>query len=317
MHVPEVVHKYWPYMVGGTVGLYVLFKLRGNSAAPVDNTAAMLASQASAGAANSQAQAQLAAVQAQAAATNHASDNAFAVQMAQLTAGIGAQNNAAQVANMNAQAAMAGAIGSSAAQVVASLNLPAMQAINSAATENSAVLGAAASVANTGFLAQASSIKATAGVTQSIASSLLNTQISTGQFTQAAAGTGAAVQQGSSGGGSSTNDTIKTVGEVASVAAMFFSDSNVKEEIAITKRDSVSDICELDFIEFKYINELVGEQDVNSPSLGIIAQKAESINPDWVLNDMPYKRLNTNAMLMSALHAVSLLAAEVAILKGQ
>jgi len=38
--------------------------------------------------------------------------------------------------------------------------------------------------------------------------------------------------------------------------------------------------------------------------LGVIAQEAELIEPEWIGNEGAYKQINQLAMLMSAMHAI-------------
>jgi hypothetical protein len=173
MEMPEPVRKYWPYALGGVVGLVLILKLRGSgSSTAVDPTAAYLAQQNAAGLQYANAQLAATGQAAQIAAQQDATDKAFAIQTAQIAAVSAANNNSAQAAFVSSQASMAQAIGSAASGVIQALNQPAIMAINSATTENQAALAAAASAANTGFLASASAIKSVAGVSANLASAV-------------------------------------------------------------------------------------------------------------------------------------------------
>lgn len=166
----ENVKKYWPYAVGGVIGLYLLAKMGGGgNAAParVDTTyAQLLAGQAASSAANTQAQAQLEAVRAQVNMAEADSRRQFELKatelasarelnLASLEAAKVAQYANAGVAFQNAQAAMAQSVGSSTAEIIGALNQPAVAAISANAIENSNALQAAAGIAQAEFIGSA------------------------------------------------------------------------------------------------------------------------------------------------------------------
>ena len=82
------------------------------------------------------------------------------------------------------------------------------------------------------------------------------------------------------------------------------SDARLKQNVAPTAEDSLAQISAIDFTQFDFIDT------GHHTGLGIIAQDAEKIAPDWIVQkddggDLKDKRmLNTLAMLMSALHAI-------------
>lgn len=81
------------------------------------------------------------------------------------------------------------------------------------------------------------------------------------------------------------------------------SDERLKTNIRPTVVDSAADIGALDFKAFDFTDlaALFGGQ---SMEVGVIAQQAEKIRPAWVKEVGEYKQLDTEAMLMSALHAI-------------
>lgn len=81
------------------------------------------------------------------------------------------------------------------------------------------------------------------------------------------------------------------------------SDERLKKNIRPTVADSAAEIDALDFKAFDYTDlaTLFGGQ---SREVGVIAQQAEKIRPGWVKEIGEYKQLDTEAMLMSALHAI-------------
>lgn len=175
----ENVKKYWPYAVGGVIGLYLLAKMGGGgNAAParVDTTyAQLMAGQAANSAANTQAQAQLEAVRAQVNMAEADSRRQFELKatelatakelnLASLEAAKVAQYANAGVAFQNAQAAMAQSVGSSTAEIISALNQPALVALQAGAADNVATMQAAAGVAQAEFLA--GSLLSTALVSQ-------------------------------------------------------------------------------------------------------------------------------------------------------
>lgn len=195
--VKDFAKKYWPYLVGGAVGLFILMRMnRGSSGggATYDNTyAALLAQQSAAGAQNAQ-------IQAQADIANRqlAQQEKQAEREHQLNLGVLATQKektySDALTNFHlAQAEMAKGIGGSAGQVIAALNAPAIASINSAAQENAYALMSAAEAAGAGFAAQSFAIdsisrtavglgQAVAGSAQSVVQAAGNIQRKPGPF---------------------------------------------------------------------------------------------------------------------------------------
>ena len=163
--VKGFVKKYWPYIVGGIVGLFLILRYSGGSSSSGDggagNYAAMLQAQ-------SQAAQQAAAIaaQQQAAAAENATNNK-ALDIANNKNYADAFNNF-----QLSQAEMAKSIGSSAAQVIAALNTPAVTAMQAGAVENAAALEAAGNVVANSFLAQAGIVQSSNSLAGSMASAL-------------------------------------------------------------------------------------------------------------------------------------------------
>lgn len=174
--VTDALKQYWPYAVGGIVGLYLLAKFAGGGSAPAaDNTyASILAAQSAGAAANSQAQAQLEAVRAQVAAGERASQREYEVNLATLELQKNVQYAGAFNQFQQTQSAMAQSIGSSTAQIIGALNQPGIAAMNAAAYENAAAMQAAAEVAGMEFLGQSAIVDSISGSVQSIAGALSN-----------------------------------------------------------------------------------------------------------------------------------------------
>lgn len=155
--VKEFVKKYWPYILGGVVGLYLLLRNSGGggSSSGDGGYAAFLQAQTAAGAQNAALQLQSNMQQAQIGLEQKKLDAQIELQ----TAALEVQNNANYANAFNqfqmTQSAMAQSIGSSTAGIIDALNKPSMMAMESAAYENAAALQAAGVVAANSFLAQA------------------------------------------------------------------------------------------------------------------------------------------------------------------
>lgn len=167
----------WPWILGGLVGLYLVFKYMGGSSAASSGDGGMAAYLA----AQSQGASQAAIANAQIQASKDQQAAANALARDQLNAQIGANNNATQVNFLQAQGQVAGQVAGAASTIVGALNGPAIAAINSAAYENAAALAGAAGVAQSGYVAQASAIKSASGVVQSVAQAVGQSSQSTSQ----------------------------------------------------------------------------------------------------------------------------------------
>lgn len=93
------------------------------------------------------------------------------------------------------------------------------------------------------------------------------------------------------------------------------SDARLKKDVAPTVRDSLGDVCALQFVGYTF-NDVAKLFAGIKRNTGVLAQQAEQINPDWVESRGDYKQLNLEAMLMSALHAVQQLSARVAAMEA-
>lgn len=171
--VKDFVKKYWPYILGGVVGLYLILRYSAGSSASSsgDNGyGAFLQAQSAAASQNAALQ-----LQAKTAADANALNNkALDAQIAFNTEQLKVTNNKNYADAFNnfqtSQAAMAGAIGSSTAQVIDALNKPAITAMAAGAQENSAALEAAGNVAANSFLAQGSVVGSSAQTAGQMAS---------------------------------------------------------------------------------------------------------------------------------------------------
>jgi hypothetical protein len=161
----EFLKKYWPYVVGGIIGLWLILRYSGGGSSGGGGAdgayAAYLQAQTAAAAQNAQLGMQQQAQQAQINLANKQLD---------------VENNANYATAFNnfqtTQAQMAAALGGSVAQVVGALNNPAITAIQAAALENSAALQAAGNVAANSFLAQGTVSKGTSQMFSNAISSL-------------------------------------------------------------------------------------------------------------------------------------------------
>lgn len=166
--VKQAVIKYWPYLLGGAIGLWLLTRNRGGSGGTSDY-GAFLQSQTAAGVATAQANGQLEIARAQIAASENAANREHAYNLEAI--GIQKQKVYADAMigfNMS-QAEMAKGIGASAGSVIGALNGPAMMAMEAAALENAAAMGASAQVAVGGYQAQADIVGHTSSVLDSVA----------------------------------------------------------------------------------------------------------------------------------------------------
>ena len=157
MDAQEAIKKYWPYALGAVIALYFLMRAGGQSQS--SDAGAAYASLMAATAAQAQGSQQ-------AALQNHALE----IQATANQAGIALQNRGLDIAELEAktaaqnqfllaQGSVAQAVGQAASGLVASLYMPQLQAMNSAAYENAAALNAAATVAIGGFGTQASIVE--------------------------------------------------------------------------------------------------------------------------------------------------------------
>lgn len=154
MDYKEAVKKYWPWILGGVGGLYLITKFSGGSSS--SSTADYLNAQNSAALGQQQIAAQKEIELAKVSASTAATNATIALQTAQFEA-------QRDVAYIQAQASMAQAVGTSASGLATALYAPGIAAITAAGAENAMALQAAATVAAAGFNTQASMVDSTTG----------------------------------------------------------------------------------------------------------------------------------------------------------
>lgn len=187
--VKDFVKKYWPYIVGAVVGLYIILKYSGGGSSGAASTgdngyAAFLQAQTAAGAQNAALQ-----LQAQTAAdTNALNNKALDAQIRLNLEQLKVQDNKNYADAFNnfqaTQSAMAGAIGSSTAQIIEALNAPSIMAMQAGAIENMAALEGAGNVAAASFQAQGNVVASSAQTAAMMASVLAGQTESIGQTGQ-------------------------------------------------------------------------------------------------------------------------------------
>lgn len=179
--------KYWPYLLGGGVGIFLIMKMSGSKSQTVvmggGDGGAFLAAQgqiANEGAAIAM-QGQIAQMQidAQARENQAALDFQASKNLMDFDLGLRKLDNEQNQINANAmvqfqvaQAAMADSVSTGAAGVIGQLSAPTIAAINSAGLENVAAMNSAAMVAAAGYLAQSDMTAASSNMVGSVAGSL-------------------------------------------------------------------------------------------------------------------------------------------------
>lgn len=96
------------------------------------------------------------------------------------------------------------------------------------------------------------------------------------------------------------------------------SDARLKKNVAPTTQDSLAKIARLDFVQFEFGNLPSGAavDDGHVHKVGFIAQQAEAIDSEWVVEpEGGFKQPDTFALLCEALHAIKQLNAKVAALE--
>jgi len=174
----ELLKKYWPYIVGGIVGLYILLRYNGGGSASSGSSdyAALLAAQSQAASQN----AAIGAQAAQAAGTLQLNRDALNAQIAKDNATLELQKKAVQAEAFNnfqsSQAAMAKSIGESTAGLITALNAPSITAMAAGAQENAAALLAAGNVAASAFTTQGNIVNAGASTVAAVGNAVGNMQ---------------------------------------------------------------------------------------------------------------------------------------------
>lgn len=176
MEMPEPVKKYWPYLLGGAVGLYLFTRASSSGAATSGGStdyASLVAAQTAQSAQQGQLGLQAASLQdqtqvqlAQIASSNQQSTNSTNASLtvagyqrdtalAATAAAINDSNNAAQIGFLSAQSQLAANAGAASAAIITSLQAPDIAAINDATALNIATIQAAATASQTAYGATA------------------------------------------------------------------------------------------------------------------------------------------------------------------
>lgn len=185
----ELLKKYWPWAVGGVVGLLLISRYMsgGSSEASGDSSLTAFYQAQAAASANQQAMS----------AQTMQAQTARDVAMAQIALQEKATASASESQYLATQAQMALAVGQSASGTIAALYSPSIAALNAAGYENAAALQAGATVAAAGLTAQGvataavgEALKSAYGSAASAVSSMPAPQSATQTF---ASGAGAAL----------------------------------------------------------------------------------------------------------------------------
>ena len=112
-----------------------------------------------------------------------------------------------------------------------------------------------------------------------------------------------------------SNGTAQLIANIGGTSSYWgvnpISDIRLKTDIMPTAVDSLADIARLEFVGFRYRNDKFQIDDGRFHRVGIIAQEAMAVEPNWVGNAGDYFQLDTNELLLSALHAIQQLNAKV------
>ena len=119
--------------------------------------------------------------------------------------------------------------------------------------------------------------------------------------------------------------SVTSVGEgVWNVSGL--SDARLKKDVAPTEVDSLAQIAKIRFIQYRFRDDIPWTEGPDDPpdhddifamddgrlhAIGMLAQEAEVINHEWVLNEGTWKQLDMEKRLMSAMHAIQQLNARV------
>lgn len=311
MDVPEPVKKYWPYMLGGVVGLYVIVKMSGGSSSSGGSSdyASLLAAQSAASTQNAAIGAQQEAARADRAMQQQAIQAAQAIESAKVS-------SAAAVSLMQAQGQVAKDVGSAASGIIGALQAPSIAAINANAAENVSTMESAAAAQIASYAATTQHIASVAEGSKTYAMAIADSARSTVSAVNSS--NSAIVGQQQALRPSDTpvkgNSYSGTIGLVSGAMSLF-SDADVKINVQPVSRSSVDDISRIEFVEFDYDISKTGPQIKEHFDVGTIAQQCAGINPSWTFVDEGFLKLYMPAMLMSALHAISELKAEIVELK--
>jgi len=97
------------------------------------------------------------------------------------------------------------------------------------------------------------------------------------------------------------------------------SDLRLKKDIEPTQEDSLGKIARIRFVRYRFRDDVtsIPIDDGHLHPIGLIAQEAEQIDPDWISNEGSYKQPHQYALLMDAMHAVQQLADQVRVLTAK
>lgn len=274
MDIPEPIQKYWPYMLGGAVGIFIIVKMSGGNSGSgsVISTAGDPA---------------IAAINAQ----SVRDANNLAAQREALAM----QGN---IEALKAQGQAAKDVGSAAAMVISTLQAPTVTAINAAAAENIGTVQSAVAAAMAGYNAQAAATNSAAQGSYAIAQGLKD---SSNALAIAIASSNASIgaQQSAIKPAQSVKGNDYS-GLVSLAGAAFFSDETLKVNIVPTEEDSLSLISRVDFMSFDYTDPKFGDPH----PVGAIAQQLREINPAWVgETEEGWLYIKVPQFLMSIAHA--------------
>lgn len=120
------------------------------------------------------------------------------------------------------------------------------------------------------------------------------------------------------------NGIIQMVSGVAGIGDLFWgaslSDERLKTEIAPATVDSLAQIDQIDWKQFKFREDMDFQIDTIPGRLwniGLLAGQAKVIEPNWIIGGGAYDQPDIYAMLMSAMHSIHQLSEEVKALKAE
>lgn len=192
MEMPEPVKKYWPYLLGGAVGLFLLLKSSSGNSSSGGSTdyASLLAAQSAASASQGQlglqasalqdqTQVQLAQVAGQSAIATTNANASLTIAgyqrdtaLAATAAAVNDSNNAAQIGFISAQAQLAANAGQASAGIITALQAPDIVAINDATAYNIATVQSAAGASVAAYGSSAAIYQGTNQTTAIVGSTL-------------------------------------------------------------------------------------------------------------------------------------------------
>lgn len=167
MDIGESIKSHWPYVVGGLVGVYIIYKYTGASSTTTATSSGVDPNMLAYAAQQNQLQAQSSLANQQMQLQANAQQAAINLQNAQLQA---QSNNATQrneIAYNTALGSTASSIGNSIASVIQAQSALPAAAINAAMAENQTALQTSAATAIAGINANSSNIQSYGGIIQS------------------------------------------------------------------------------------------------------------------------------------------------------